>query len=892
MVLKRFGWLGISLALLVLFYGGIRTLSASNLAAAGKMAPPPDGIAQISPDELEPSVRAGNRRLSTATGQPLVLYAVNYPVTAGTPAAMARQYLQENAALLHLQATDLSDLEHTHTHHGPAGPTVRFRQVVDGIPVYKSDVVVHLNNRHTVTYVANDYKSALVVPAREAALTAVDALQISRDYLGLAAPARIETAQLMWYVLSGETHLVYRVNLVANEPLGDWEAMIDAGSGQILKLVNQSLDIHPADTAVRSTQLVTGTGNVFDPDPLSSANASYGDTGFVDGNDADTPQLNGELVSVTLEDITFTGGMYHLDGTYAAIRDTESPFKGLFSQATNTWNFNRFNDAFEAANTYYHIDASMRYINETLGVPVMPYQYSGGVRFDPHGLSGADNSHYSTGSGEVAFGEGGVDDAEDSDVIHHELGHGLHDWVTNGGLSQVNGLSEGFGDYWAQSYNRSLGLWGPADPPYNWVFNWDGHNPFWPGRVTNWPNLYPGGLTGQIHTDGQIWSTCNMRVWNAIGREQLDRAMLEGLAMTNSSTNQEDAANATYQAAIDMGYPVPDLVAMHDIYVTCVYQVPDVPAADFGLDVTPAALEICTTGDAVYTVDVADINGFGANVTLAAAGLPAPPNTVNFSTNNQAPPFTSMMTVGTSGASSGLYTIDVTGMSPTTTHTATVTLDLTDSVPGTAVLNEPPDGTIGVDLMPTFSWMAASQAEEYYLEVATDSEFNTVVYSTTVTGTSHTTAVALDPGADYYWRVLASNICGLGLPGDTFHFVTEVFGVDMSGDMVGSGTPGAQVAYTIHLTNTGNVTDTFALSSSGHNWDVAHPATVTLGAGAHGSFVVTVTVPISATAGDDDSVMVTAVSQGDGVSSGTVTLTTTAVAESGYQVYLPFIQKP
>ena len=49
----------------------------------------------------------------------------------------------------------------------------------------------------------------------------------------------------------------------------------------------------------------------------------------------------------------------------------------------------------------------------------------------------------------INFGEGGVDDAEDADVILHELGHGIHDWITNGSLSQVDGLSEGMADYWA-----------------------------------------------------------------------------------------------------------------------------------------------------------------------------------------------------------------------------------------------------------------------------------------------------------------------------------------------------------------------------------------------------------------------------------------------------------
>jgi hypothetical protein len=191
--------------------------------------------------------------------------------------------------------------------------------------------------------------------------------------------------------------------------------------------------------------------------------------------------------------------------------DTESPFRGLFAQASSSYAFTRVQDAFEAVNTYYFVDTYMRYINETLGVTCDPYQYAGGVRYDPHGLSGADNSHYTSGNGVIAFGEGGVDDDEDSDVIIHELGHGIHDWLTSGGLSQVNGLSE---------------------------------------------------VTGQIHTDGQIWSTCLMRIWDLIGQQAIDKAVFVGLSMTGSGTNQQDAANAVVQAALNMGYSDPEITAM------------------------------------------------------------------------------------------------------------------------------------------------------------------------------------------------------------------------------------------------------------------------------------------------------------------------------------------
>jgi zinc metalloprotease ZmpB len=256
--------------------------------------------------------------------------------------------------------------------------------------------------------------------------------------------------------------------------------------------------------------------------------------------------------------------------------DWASPFKGCFDQMSGDFSSTREPDVFEAANAYYHIDTYMRYINDTLGVPVHPFQYAGGVQYDPAGFSGADNSSYSPGTGRLQYGEGGVDDAEDADVIIHELGHGIHDWLTAGGGSQVQGLSEGLGDYFAASYSRSFpGQWGPADPQYNWVFSWDGHNEWWSGRVTNWNDThhYPENLVGEVHTEEQFWSSCNIDITEQIGVEETDRAVLGGIGMTNGSTNQEDAAQAVLQAASDIGYSSGDVSTMASIYSACGYTV-------------------------------------------------------------------------------------------------------------------------------------------------------------------------------------------------------------------------------------------------------------------------------------------------------------------------------
>ena len=534
--------------------------------AEAKRAPGPTLLE--APDEAEASIRSGNMRVSAETGAAIAIYGAGYAVTADEPEAMARQYLRANWQLLGLQHEDLNDLRHHATRLGDAGTTVRLRQYVGRVPVYGAEVTVTINPRNIVTFVMSSYKQVGEV-ATTPALEADTAKQAAFDYLDVEGSLRFENTDLVVYSNRGITRLAHRVSFYPQvTPVGDWEVLRDAHTGEVFRVEDRA---HYAP--------VDGTGNVFDPDPLSSATATYGDPGFVDGNDATTPQLDGETFSRTLLDIDLTGGTHSLTGPFAAIVDHEGPFNGVFSQAGSTWAFNRFDDAFEAANVYYHIDTFMRYINVTLGCNIMPFQYAGGVQADPSGFNGADNSHY-TSDGRLAFGEGGVDDAEDADVVIHELGHGIHDWVTSGNLSQVNGLSEGVGDYLAMSYSRNFNQWAPTDPGYHWVFSWDGHNPFWNGRITNYGATYPGGLTGSVHTDGQIWSTCNMRIWDELGRELTDKAFLEGLGMTNGSTNQEDAAQAVLQAATDLGYSGSDLTTMATIYQSCGYMV-DTPGVIF-----------------------------------------------------------------------------------------------------------------------------------------------------------------------------------------------------------------------------------------------------------------------------------------------------------------------
>ncbi len=500
--------------------------------------------------------------LAPVVGRPILV--VNEGARSGTDStANARAFLADRAADLGVPLAIVDALELRAVRRGKATDVVRFRQTVGGVPVLDSEVAVSIARDGRVVFVANALRPIHGLPAREPVLDAVAARDLVRNFHGRSATPLWQRDQLVVFPGADRAILAWSVESLFDGAAGggEWRTLVDAVSGEVFRIEDRELH---AD----------GTGEAFFPNPLASALASYGDTGFVDGADADTNELRAELESVALLGILLDSGNHSLLGPYASCLDFDVPAGTCPVQASSDFSYDsRSDDRFEAVNVYFHIDTFLRYANVTLGVPVLPYQYAGGAQFDPRGFNGADNSSYSTGSGRLRFGEGGVDDAEDADVVIHELGHGIHDWVTNGGLSQVEGLSEGLGDYFAVSYLRSYGHWQPSDPEYNWVFGWDGHNPFWGGRVTNWNDThqYPGDLSGSIHTDGQFWSSCNLDIWDAIGRQAIDEAMLEGIAMTAGSTNQAAAAQAVLTAAVELGYSPATLDTIDAIYDACGY---------------------------------------------------------------------------------------------------------------------------------------------------------------------------------------------------------------------------------------------------------------------------------------------------------------------------------
>jgi len=282
------------------------------------------------------------------------------------------------------------------------------------------------------------------------------------------------------------------------------------------------------------------TGKVFLPDPLTSSQQSY-NCPYCDNNDATNSQLDTELQTVNFT-TTFTGSQFILENAYVKVSDFDLPNLPPVTSNTPQFYYDRSQSGFEDVNAFYHINTLQKHIH-SLGFGCADSL----VNIDTHAMNGDDNSYFSPiqTPRRIYYGTGGVDDAEDADVCVHEYGHFISYTASPGSNSgtQRESLDEGFGDYLAGSYSNALSSYNNT-----WVFNWDGHNEFWNGRVLNSNWIYPTDLTGSIYHNAQIWSAVLWCIHNSIGRVAIDSIILEAHYSYAQNMSMPDAAQLLLDA--------------------------------------------------------------------------------------------------------------------------------------------------------------------------------------------------------------------------------------------------------------------------------------------------------------------------------------------------------
>jgi Zn-dependent metalloprotease len=393
-----------------------------------------------------------------------------------------------------------------------------YEQTANGYPVLGSFYVKHVDRATGAVTVEDGRISVMNLPQGKSAVSvqAKHADEFAAKQTGAPAyRSRIvvvpgETARLAWQVHT--------------EPAGgSVSTLVDAGSGDVIS----------------STKLVkeaTGTGKVFDPNPV----VAQQDSTLKDDSPA-------SAFKYKLVHLTHLYKQNRLIGDYAKNMSDKAVV-----QTSGTFAFERSHPGFAQVMAYYHITSAQEYLQSlgftgTRGANAEPQKYK------TTGLT-ADNSFYDPATDQITFGTGGVDDAEDAEVIWHEYGHAIQDAQVPGfGASEEAGsIGEGFGDYMAYTMSQPVSP-NTSTTPWACIADWDAtsYTPSDPHclRRTDGNKMYPADMTREVHADGEIWSRALTDINTALGRTTADKIIVEAQFGFTPDTSFTAAAQKTVAAA-------------------------------------------------------------------------------------------------------------------------------------------------------------------------------------------------------------------------------------------------------------------------------------------------------------------------------------------------------
>ncbi len=295
----------------------------------------------------------------------------------------------------------------------------------------------------------------------------------------------------------------------------------------------------------------TGVGQVFMVNPVQSS----GNQNLVDAKDAATAVPGSQYAIVPLRNLDGSGT---LTGRWVNVRaETGTPARA----ADGRFVYSRQQDQFEQVMAYFWVNQAQEYLQSLgFGSALPPVNAeSQDVRTNQWGQ---DNSFSWDKHDLIKLGKGGVDDAEDGEVIVHEYGHAVHDAQVAGfGTSlEAGSIGEAFGDYLAVTVGLAAAAqygW-PVNAPAPCVADWDSVSytataPHCLRRVDE--NKTYADRVGEVHADGEIWSRALWDIRTALGATTADRIIVNAQFRFAPDTSFHDAAEATIATAQAMAGP-------------------------------------------------------------------------------------------------------------------------------------------------------------------------------------------------------------------------------------------------------------------------------------------------------------------------------------------------
>ena len=455
----------------------------------------------------------------------------------------ARQFLSTHAALLKLDPS-LSGVTLAGSRATPMGQVYEFSQAADGVPVYGAELKVHFNREGRVVGLTNSSVPSAKLGSMSHSVGAEQAVASARSHVPAGpvdAPESgdlpLPSTKLVIYAETGTPTLAWEVILYTPGPT--WQVFVHAKTRAVLA---------PARDLNR---YATGTGQVF----LVNAVVATRDNTLRDHNDAASAVPPSAYRSVSLLGLDGTG---FLDGSYAS----SSATKRRVSSASETFVFDRSNDGFSETMGYYFLDYAQRYIQSLGFSSVNNRQQVFSVdRYKK------DNSSYDSSKKTITYGTGGVDDAEDAEVIWHEYGHSIQDNQVPGfGTSlEAASIGEGFGDYWAGSVGAQLSGGFQDLCIADWdAISYSATSPPCLRRLDSTKH-YPEDIVGDVHDDGEIWSAALWQIRTAIGAVKSDTVILQHHFLLTAGASFNQAANALVTAASNLHYTTREVNAIKSI---------------------------------------------------------------------------------------------------------------------------------------------------------------------------------------------------------------------------------------------------------------------------------------------------------------------------------------
>jgi len=197
--------------------------------------------------------------------------------------------------------------------------------------------------------------------------------------------------------------------------------------------------------------------------------------------------------------------------------------------------------------------------------------------------------------------------------------------------------------------------------------------------------------------------------------------------------------------------------------------------SDVVLNFTELDYEICQPDDLVVSFNYETYLGFTEESTFSV--IDAPAGLVVVFSDTTATADNSPITItfsGTGSLSLGTYPIKVVSTSASVTKEITFNLSIFDANFVTILPIAPLNGATDLATDVLLEWEGSVRNTSYDIEIATDSTFINVIEAVTIANTSYS-PINLDNNSDYFWRIKPGNVCGEGVFGSPFGFVTIPF---------------------------------------------------------------------------------------------------------------------